>query len=243
MHKTPGISAWRFWYTAVMKTIAAKMTVKTTQAKRAKEILRRLRKTYTQRGEFVEWSTPLELVVGTMLSAQCTDKRVNMVTKSLFAHYRTPQEYAAASLKQLEKEIGSVTFFRAKSRYLKGMGETLVREFNGVVPATRDELMQLPGIAFKSANLIMAKVHGKFTGVAVDTHVKRVAPRLGLTRHTQDTQKIAADLEKLYPAKEWLDVNEYFIMHGRALCKPAKPLCAQCPLQDICPTGRKAAKK
>jgi endonuclease-3 len=162
-----------------------------------------------------------------------------MVTKSLFKKYRTAEDYARAPLHTLEKEIGSITFFRSKSRYLKGIGEILLRDFGGVVPKTRDELMTLPGVAFKSANLIMAKVHGQFTGVAVDTHVKRVAPRLGLTKHREDTQKIAADLEKLYAPKDWLDVNEYFIMHGRAICKPGRPLCEQCPLQKICPTGKK----
>lgn len=211
------------------------------QKERAAEILKRLRKTYRERGEFVEWSNPLELVVGTMLSAQCTDKRVNMVTKILFKKYRTATDYARAPLRTLEKDIGSITFFRAKSKYLKGIGQTLVRDFGGNVPATRDELMTLPGIAFKSANLIMAKVHKQFTGVAVDTHVKRVSPRLGLTKHT-NTEKIASDLERLYPSKDWLDVNEYFIMHGRALCKPGKPVCMECPLRDICPTGKKASR-
>lgn len=210
---------------------------------RVQEILRRLRRTYRERGEFVIWSSPLELVVGTMLSAQCTDKRVNLVTKSLFQKYRTPEDYAHASLRVLQKDIGSITFFRSKSRYLKGIGQILIKDFGGIVPATREELMTLPGIAFKSANLIMAKVHGTFTGIAVDTHVKRVAPRLGLTRHLADTQKIAADLEKLFPSKDWLDVNEYFIMHGRALCKSGKPLCHQCPLADICPAGRRILKK
>lgn len=204
---------------------------------RAAEILKRLRKTYQRKPDsFVQWSTPLELVVGTVLSAQCTDKRVNMVTKELFQKYRTPEEYAKANLQELQKEIGSITFYKSKAKYLKGIGKLLVDRHNSTVPKTFAELIQLPGVAKKTATLIMAKAYGKHTGIAVDTHVKRVAPRLGLTPHT-DPDKISLDLEKLYPEEDYLDVNEFMILHGRATCAPRIPKCQECPLQDICPSA------
>lgn len=206
---------------------------------RARKILRILKKTYTEPGEFVEWTTPLELVIGTMLSAQCTDKRVNMVTKSLFKKYRTAREYASAPLSDLEEAIGSVTFFRAKSRYMQGIGRTLLANFNGEVPNTLEELVTLPGIGYKSAHLVMSKVHGIHTGVAVDTHVKRVAPRLGLTRGKTPGQ-IGADLEVLYPQSDYLYINEYLIMHGRAVCSPRNPKCDECPVRNLCDYGKRS---
>lgn len=208
---------------------------------RARTILKRLRRAYTEPGEFVKWRTPLELVIGTVLSAQCTDKRVNQVTKILFKKYRSARAYARAALPVLEKQIYSTGFYRSKARYLKGIGTLLKKEFNGRVPRTKEDLMRLPGVSHKSANLIMGKLYGKHTGIAVDTHVMRLAPRLGLTMHNAQ-QKIAADLEKLFSSREYLDVNEYFIMHGRAICKP-RPLCAECVLQDICPSATKFLKK
>lgn len=206
--------------------------------KRARRILRTLKKTYTTDvGEFVQWSTPLELVVGTLLSAQCTDKRVNMVTRQLFAQYRTPKAYASASLSELEAAISSVTYFRAKARYIQALGRMIMMDFGGNVPDTLEDLVKLPGIGYKSAHLVMSKVHAQHTGIAVDTHVKRVAPRLGLTRQTEPG-KIAKDLEALYPQKEYLNVNEYFIMHGRAVCAPRRPRCAECPVRQWCLVGR-----
>lgn len=213
-----------------------------TKKQRLQEVLKRLRKLHKRQPDtFVTWSNPLELVVGTVLSAQCTDKRVNIVTKHLFAKYKTPQDYARARLTTLQKEIGSVTFYKSKSRYLKGIGTLLVEQFNGQVPRTREELLLLPGVSYKTANLIMAKAYGEHTGIAVDTHVKRLAPRLGLTTHT-DPNKISADLEKIADKADYLDVNEYMIMHGRAICKP-KPLCGECVLNDICPSAFKIPAK
>lgn len=203
---------------------------------RAGEILKRLKKEYPVRGPFVEWSNPLELVIGTVLSAQCTDVRVNAVTKSLFKKYRTAGDYARSDLRTLEKEIYSTGFYRSKAKYLKGIGERLEKDFGGRVPATLEELLTLPGVSHKSAHLVMAKAFGKFTGIAVDTHVSRAAPRLGLTK-SKDVKKMAGDLEKLFRAKEYLNVNEFMIMHGRAICK-ARPLCGECVLSDICPSAR-----
>ncbi|QQR77514.1 MAG: endonuclease III [Candidatus Moraniibacteriota bacterium] len=201
---------------------------------RAKEILRRLEETYAKPGPFVEWSTPLELVVGTVLSAQCTDERVNRVTKVLFAKYRTAQDYALADSTELERDIYQTGFYKSKAKYLRGIGTLLVEKFGGEVPDDFEALLTFPGVARKTAHIVMAKAFGKFTGVAVDTHVMRMAPRLGLTKE-KEQEKIAKDLEKLFPREEYLHVNEYLITHGRAVCVPRKPKCAECVLRDICP--------
>lgn len=204
-------------------------------------MLRRLKRQYPTTGPFVAWKTPLELVIGTVLSAQCTDQRVNIVTKTLFKKYKTARDYAKANLKILEREIYTTGFYKSKARYLKGIGTLLEKEFGGRVPNRREDLLKLPGVSYKSANLIMAKAFGTPTGVAVDTHVMRVTPRLALTNH-RDPKKIAADLEALFPASDWLNVNEYLITHGRAICKP-QPRCGDCVLNDICPYGIRALKR
>ncbi len=208
------------------------------QRERARKILKRLKRTYRVRGPFVVWGNPLELLIGTVLSAQCTDVRVNIVTKKLFKKYKTANDYARAKLPQLEKEIYSTGFYKTKARYLKGIGQALQERCGGNVPNRFEDLLTLPGVARKSANLIMAKAFGIPTGIAVDTHVFRVAPRLGLTKgKTPDA--MARDLEKLYQPKDYLDVNEYMIMHGRAICAPRKPKCPSCVLNDICPSAKK----
>ncbi|MEK7648084.1 MAG: endonuclease III [Patescibacteria group bacterium] len=212
---------------------------------RGQSLLRKLKKVYARArvpDAFVLWSTPLELVVATMLSAQCTDVRVNLVTRELFKKYRTAADYANAPVAELERAIGSITFFRAKSRYLQGIGRVLVERFGGEVPRTVEELILLPGVAYKSANLIMAKEFGVQTGVAVDTHVTRVAARLGLTK-SKNPIAIAADLEALFPRKNWLEVNEYMILHGRAVCRAPRPKCEECPVRDLCPSARLYLKK
>jgi endonuclease-3 len=203
---------------------------------RAKEILRRLRKAYPETGPFVLWSNPLELVVGTMLSAQCTDERVNMVTSILFKKYRTAAEYAAAPLSVLEREIYSTGFYRNKAKHLKGIGKLLVERFGGEVPQTLGGLLELPGVSNKTAYIVLSKAFGKNVGVAVDTHVFRVAPRLGLS-DAKTPERMSADLSERFTPKDYLLVNELFITHGRALCSPRKPKCAECPLQDICPAS------
>ncbi len=204
-------------------------------------IITRLKKAYAVRGPFVEWKTPLQLVIATVLSAQCTDMRVNIVTKKLFKKYRIAKDYANADIKVLEREIYSTGFYHSKARYLKGIGSYLSTHHKGNVPNDFQELLKLPGVSYKSAHLIMAKIFNTPTGIAVDTHVKRVAPRLGLTKQ-KDPTKIGADLEKLYDPKNYLDVNEYLITHGRAICKP-KPLCGSCVLLDLCPFGKKFVKR
>ena len=156
-----------------------------------KEVLRRLRKRYKKSPtDFVHWSNPLELIMGTVLSAQCTDKRVNQVTRVLFKRYKTAAAYAQADLVKLKQIVRSTGFYNSKARYLKGIGTILVRDHGGNVPADYDALMQLPGVSNKTANLIMAKAFGINVGVAVDTHVKRIAPRIGWVTKTENTAKI-----------------------------------------------------
>ncbi len=204
-----------------------------------KEVLKRLRRKYTREDDtFVEWSTPLELTISIVLSAQCTDKRVNIVTKKLFRKYTTAQDYADADLAILKKEIYSTGFYNSKAKYLKGIGERLVKHHDGEVPKDHDALLKLPGVSNKSANLIMGKAFGVNIGVAVDTHVKRIAPRLGWTRENKNTTIIERDLNKLIDPEDYLDANEYLIMLGRDLCVRT-PKCDECPLRDICPTGQK----
>lgn len=204
---------------------------------KALQILNILEKTYPERGPFVQWNNPLELVIGTVLSAQCTDKRVNEVTKVLFKQYRTAEEYADADIHKLEKIIYSTGFYKSKAKYLKGIGKLLVKKYNGKVPEDCTSLITLPGVAKKTAHLVMAKAFDMRTGVAVDTHVKRIAPRLGWTKHT-NPDKIAQDLEKLLPKEKYLEANEYLIMHGRAVCL-AKPKCPECPVRKLCPSAKK----
>lgn len=200
---------------------------------RAQEILRRLKKAYPVLGPFVNSSNPLELLVGTVLAAQCTDIRVNEVTKSLFKKYRTAQDYAHADLKILEREIYSTGFYKSKARYLKGIGQMLVKKYRGKVPDRLEDLLTLPGVAKKTAYLVLGKGFGKIIGIPVDTHVARLAPRLGLTKE-KIPEKISRDLEKIFPRRDYLEVNTYFIMHGRKICV-RKPKCPECVLNDICP--------
>lgn len=201
--------------------------------KRARDILDRLKKEYPTPGPFVTWSNPLELIIGTVLSAQCTDERVNRVTKTLFKKYMTALEYANADIEELERDIYQTGFYKSKAKYLKGIGKLLVEKFNGEVPNDFESLLTFPGVARKTAHIVMAKAFGVFTGIAVDTHVMRLAPRLGLTKHVEQ-EKISKDLEKLFPKKEYLHVNEYFITHGRAVCIPRTPKCEICVLRNLC---------
>jgi endonuclease III len=204
--------------------------------KNAKEALRRLKKAYKVTGPFVEWSNPLELVVGTALSAQCTDVRVNAVTKELFKKYKTARDYADADQGVLEKEIYSTGFYRNKAKNLRGMGKVLVETFGGEVPDALEGLLSLPGISNKTAYIVLAKAFGKMKGLAVDTHVFRLAPRLGWS-NAKTAEKMSRELGELFPKNDYLSVNEYLITHGRAVCSPRNPKCGECVLANICPTS------
>lgn len=184
----------------------------------------------------LDFSGPLELLVATILSAQSTDKRVNIVTRDLFKKYRTAAQFAAADPSVFEGEIRSTGFFRAKTRMVLGAARMLVDRFGGAVPATMEELIQLPGVARKTANVVLWGAFHQNEGVAVDTHVKRVAGRLGLTA-AEDPVKIEQDLMAFLPREKWGRATELLIFLGRRMCKAARPDCAHCLLNGACPSS------
>lgn len=181
----------------------------------------------------LDFKTPFQLVAATILSAQCTDQRVNMVTPEVFRRWPTPRALADASQAAVEKVIKSTGFFRNKAKSLRGMAATLVERFGGVVPRTMDEMLELPGVARKTANVVLGTAYGIASGVVVDTHVMRLTRRLGLTRET-DPKKIERDLIALLPEEEWVGFAHRLIWHGRRVCDARKPRCADCPLP--CPS-------
>ncbi|MEW6219648.1 MAG: endonuclease III [Thermodesulfobacteriota bacterium] len=186
----------------------------------------------------LHFGSPLELLVATMLSAQCTDEVVNRVTPALFARYRTAADFAAAPQAELEKAIYSTGFFRNKAKHLRASCQLLVDAFGGQVPKTMEEMLRLPGVSRKTANIVLANAYGVVVGIPVDTHVKRLAGRLGLSAARQP-ERIEADLMALVPRKDWGRVSYALIAHGRALCLARKPRCAQCPLAPTCPSAFK----
>ena len=198
------------------------------------KVLDILKKTYPKADCALAHDTPLQLMVSTILSAQCTDKRVNMVTPALFARYKTARDFALARPSELEKLIRSTGFFRQKARWIKASGEKLVKDFGGQVPGTMEDLLKLPGVARKTANVVLGTAFGRAEGIVVDTHVKRITKKLGLTRQT-DPVKVEADLVKVVPKGDWIWFSHAIITHGRQVCKAIHPLCAKCPLVQLCP--------
>jgi len=182
----------------------------------------------------LHYTNPLELLIATILSAQCTDERVNIVTKTLFKKYRTAEEYANAELKELEEDIRSTGFYRNKARNIKKCCRMLVETFNSQVPKTIEKMFELPGVARKTANIVLSNAYGIVEGIAVDTHVRRLSKRLGLT-HSEDPNKIEEDLMKIVPRDYWMRVTDLLIFHGRRVCTAKKPNCAICVLNKICP--------
>jgi endonuclease-3 len=211
---------------------------KTTQRKdapgRALEIVRRLAAEYADARCALEHRTPLELLVATILSAQCTDERVNVVTRDLFARYRTAQDYATADSQDLEQDIRSTGFYRNKAKNIRDCCRLLVGRHSGQVPRDMEQLVELPGIGRKTANVVLGTAMGLPTGVVVDTHVQRLARRMGLTRQ-RDPEKIEHVLMRLIPQQEWINFGHRMIAHGRRVCTARKPACDRCCLSDICP--------
>ncbi|MFC1656188.1 endonuclease III [Patescibacteria group bacterium] len=205
--------------------------------KRANVIFKRLGKIYPKAKCALIHSSVWELLVATVLSAQCTDKRVNIVTPPLFKGFPTVKAFAECDLADLERAIHSTGFYRNKAKNIKGAAQKVLSDFGGKVPDTMEELVTLPGIARKSANVLLYAWFGKNEGVVVDTHVKRISNRLGLTSE-KIPEKIEKDLMKLYPRKDWGQFAYYIVDHGRALCKAPTPKCAECDLQDICPAAK-----
>jgi len=201
---------------------------------RCSTILRRLRAAYPEARCALHHQNPLQLLVATILSAQCTDQRVNLVTPALFRRYRTAADFAAARPAELEAMIRSTGFFRNKARSIRNCCQSLVAKYDGRVPETLDELIQLDGIGRKTANVVLGVAYGKAEGVVVDTHVSRLSHRMGLTRQTAP-EKIEQALMKLVPRNNWIDFSHLLIWHGRKRCTARKPDCIQCEIADICP--------
>jgi len=209
-----------------------------TRAERAKRLVKLLPKVYPDAHCELDFQTPLQLLIATILSAQCTDKRVNLVTPALFARYRTAADYAAAPSAELEKAIQSTGFFRNKTKSIRAAAAAIERERNGKVPQTMAELHALPGVGRKTANVVLGNAFHKNEGVVVDTHVTRLAQRLGLTSQ-KDPEKIERDLMQLIPRKYWTDWSHWLIWHGRRRCFARQPDCENCELLRLCPSGKK----
>jgi endonuclease III len=209
--------------------------VATAEARRhAAQVARRLKASYGDAECALVHESPLELLVATILSAQCTDARVNIVTRDLFRQYKTAADFAALPLPKLERAIQSTGFFRSKARNIKGCCQMLVDEHGGQVPRDLESLVKLPGVGRKTANVVLGTAFGLATGVVVDTHVTRLSRRLGLTEQT-DAVKIERDLIELLPRSQWIDFSHRLIHHGRKICIARRPKCEICPLEDICP--------
>ncbi len=205
---------------------------------RAGKIIVRLRKRYPGARTALVFSTPLEMLAATILSAQTTDVGVNRLTPALFKKYKTAADYAGAEPAELETMIRASGFFRQKARSLMGAGTILVEKFGGRVPETMAELMELPGVARKTANVVLGSAFGKAEGIAVDRHVARVAGRMGLTKNA-DPIKIEQDLMAVVPQKDWIEFSHVLILHGRQICKAPKPKCEACPVNELCPSAFK----
>ena len=201
---------------------------------RCRVILRRLRAAYPEARCALHHQSPLQLLVATILSAQCTDQRVNLVTPALFRRYRTAADFAAARPAELEAAIRSTGFFRNKARSIRNCCNGLVTKYGGKVPDKLDELIQLDGIGRKTANVVLGVAYGKAEGIVVDTHVSRLARRMGLTRQTTP-EKIEQSLMKIVPRQDWIDFSHLLIWHGRKRCNARKPDCIQCEVADVCP--------
>jgi endonuclease-3 len=207
--------------------------------KRAGEILKQLKKRYPKATCALNWSTPLELLVATILSAQCTDERVNLLTKELFKKYPSAADYARADEAELQEDIRSAGFFRQKAKSIVNACGLIEENFGGKVPDTMEELLTLPGVARKTANVLLGTAYGKNEGIAVDTHVGRVALRLGLvnsTANSKDAVKIEKGLMELIPQKDWAFFSHAIILLGREICSARKPDHENCPLNTMCPS-------
>jgi endonuclease-3 len=203
---------------------------------RAREVIRRLGGLYGNPRIALDFSDPLEILVATILSAQCTDNQVNKVTPHLFKKYKTARDYAKADLENFQQEIRSTGFYKNKAKNIIAACRMIVDKFGGKVPKTMEELTQLPGVARKTANIVLANGYGIVVGIAVDTHVGRLSQRLGLSAN-KDPDKIEQDLLAIIPREKWYQVNNLLIDHGRAICNAKKPKCGECVLNDICPSA------
>ncbi len=203
---------------------------------RTRTIIRLLKRAYPDAKCSLNHSNAFELLIATILSAQCTDARVNMVTQDLFRKYRKPEDYLKVPEKELQQDIRTTGFFRNKTKSIQGTAKALTEEYRGKVPQTMEQLLELPGVARKTANVVLGNAFGISSGIVVDTHVTRLSRRLGLT--TQKTaEKIELDLVAMVPKKDWVIFSHLLIAHGRAICKARNPLCAECVVERLCPSS------
>lgn len=207
-----------------------------TSPEQVSAIIAELRSLYPGAKCSLNFTNPLELLVATQLSAQCTDERVNLITIDLFKKYRSAEDYATVSQEELEKDIKSTGFYRNKARNLRGAAQRLITDFGGEVPRTMEELLTLPGVARKTANVVLGNAYGIIVGFVVDTHIGRLARRLGWTT-SEDPIKVEQDLMRIIPQQHWLDLTHMLIYHGRATCTARKPSCATCTLAELCPSA------
>lgn len=208
------------------------------ETKRVREIIRLLRRRYPRSRTALEFRSPFEIMVATILAAQCTDERVNRITPALFRKYPSPADFAAADRGELERAIRPTGFFRNKAKNIIGASRRIVEEYGGAVPDAMADLVTLPGVARKTANIVLSAGYGKAEGIAVDTHARRLSQRLGLSRE-DDPVKIERDLMAVVPKEDWLDFNFLLVDHGRAVCQARKPKCPECFLRKLCPAATK----
>jgi endonuclease-3 len=204
--------------------------------KRTRDIIRRLKRAYPDAKTALNHSNPFELLIATILSAQSTDVRVNIVTADLFRKYKKPEDYLKVSPHELEKDIHSTGFFRNKTKSIQGTARLLTEQYGGEVPQTMDELLELPGVARKTANVVLGNAFGIKAGVVVDTHVTRLSHRLALTEE-KTAEKIEQDLIPIVPKKDWVIFPHLMIYHGRKICKARNPLCEECTIEKLCPSS------
>jgi endonuclease-3 len=204
--------------------------------KRTRDIIRRLKRAYPDAKTALNHSNPFELLIATILSAQSTDVRVNIVTADLFRKYKKPEDYLKVSPHELEKDIHSTGFFRNKTKSIQGTARLLTEQYGGEVPQTMDELLELPGVARKTANVVLGNAFGIKAGVVVDTHVTRLSHRLGLSQE-KTAEKIEQDLIPIVPKKDWVIFPHLMIYHGRKICKARNPLCEECTIEKLCPSS------
>jgi endonuclease-3 len=206
-----------------------------TNKEKLSEILKRLKKEYPHPQIALHFSGPFQLLAATILSAQATDVLVNKVTENLFKKYRTVKDYANASLEALQKDVSSINFYKTKARNIQASANMIIEKFGSKVPKTMEELVSLPGVARKTANIVLTNAYGINEGIAVDTHVKRLTYRLGLTKN-EDPVKIEQDLIALTPKEDWGNISHLLIFHGRNICQAKKPKHGECVLDNICPS-------
>lgn len=215
------------------------MLLVTLKKERATEIVHRLKRMYPRAACTLDYETPFELLIATILSAQSTDARVNLVTKDLFRKYTSVSDFAHARQEELERDIHATGFFRNKAKSVIGASQAILERHGGEVPRTMEELVALPGVGRKTANVVLGNAFGIAVGIVVDTHVTRVSGRLALTRHS-DAEKIEADLIRLIPKNEWVKFPHRMIVHGRTICVARKPKCSECRLNELCPSAEAA---